>query len=179
MLGTARASASCGEIVPCGPERWNVILRRTPAFLRCHAVKSVSDLTWRDRAVIIKCVVGPALRYRQDESMAGPGPVCCQNGAAVERHIGKGDMMRSVMAVENGKERCKGFSLCLFTFAVGLYLCALLLAGCSTRQPGLTAAEVRRDHKRTMSLNTQMMMSDIDKFLLLDKPSMLTDRRIP
>jgi hypothetical protein len=87
--------------------------------------------------------------------------------------------MRSVMAVENGKERRKGFRLSLFTFAMGLYLCALLLAGCSTQQPGETAAEVRRDHRRVMRLNTQMMMSDIDKFLLLDKPSMLTDRRIP
>jgi hypothetical protein len=88
-------------------------------------------------------------------------------------------MMKSVMAVENGKERRKGLNLRLLTFAMGLYLCALLLAGCSTRQPGLTAAEVHRSHKRTMRLNTQMMMSDVDKFLLLDKPSMLTDRRIP
>ena len=88
-------------------------------------------------------------------------------------------MMKSVMAVENGKERRKRFSLRLFTFAVGLYVCALLLAGCATQQPGETAAEVDRGHGRTMRLNSQMMMSDIDKFLLLDKPSMLSDRRVP
>jgi hypothetical protein len=88
-------------------------------------------------------------------------------------------MMKSVIAVENGKERRGGFGLHLFTFAVGVYLCALLLAGCATQQPGETAAEVHRKHGRVVRLNSQMMMSDIDKFLLLDKPSMLTDRRIP
>lgn len=88
-------------------------------------------------------------------------------------------MMKSVMAVKNGKEGRRGFRVHLFTFAVGLYLCTLLLAGCTTQQPGETAAEVSRRHTRTMRLNSQMMMSDIDKFLLLDKPSMLSDRRIP
>ena len=88
-------------------------------------------------------------------------------------------MMKSVMAVENGKERRSKFRVHLFTFAVGLYLCMLLLAGCKTQQPGETADEVSRRHARTMSLNSQMMMSDVDKFLLLDKPSMLSDRRIP
>jgi hypothetical protein len=88
-------------------------------------------------------------------------------------------MMKSVMAVEDRKERRRGFRLRLFTLAAGLYVCALLLAGCTTRQPGETAAEVHRRHHRVGSLNSQMMMADIDHFLLLDKPSMLTDRRIP
>ena len=52
-------------------------------------------------------------------------------------------------------------------------------AGCATSQPGETAAEVSRRHRRVMRLNTEMMMSDIDRFLLLDQPSLLTDRRIP
>ncbi|MCX5643259.1 MAG: hypothetical protein NTZ17_01030 [Phycisphaerae bacterium] len=87
--------------------------------------------------------------------------------------------MKSVMAVEKGRERRKGFRPRLFTFAAGLYLCALLLAGCTTQQPGETAAEVHRRHVRAMRLNSRMMMSDIDKFLMLDRPSMLSDRRIP
>jgi hypothetical protein len=88
-------------------------------------------------------------------------------------------MMKSVMAVEDRKERRRSFKLRLFTLAAGLYVCMLLLAGCATRQPGETAAEVNRRHHRVGSLNSQMMMADIDKFLLLDKPSMLTDRRVP
>lgn len=88
--------------------------------------------------------------------------------------------MKSVMAVENGKERRRSLRLRLFTIGVGLlYVAVLLLAGCKTRQPGLTADEVSRRHKRAVDLNLQMMMSDIDKALLLDKPSMLTDRRLP
>jgi hypothetical protein len=88
-------------------------------------------------------------------------------------------MMKSVMAVENGKERRKGLRLRLFTLVVGLYFCALLLAGCATQQPGETAAEVNRRHVRAMRLDTQMMMADIDAFLMLDRPSMLSDRRVP
>ncbi len=87
--------------------------------------------------------------------------------------------MKSVMAVGNGNERRKGLRWCLFVFALGLCLGAGLLSGCATRQPGETAAEVHRRHVRMLRLNSQMMMSDIDKFLLFDKPSMLTDKRIP
>ena len=87
--------------------------------------------------------------------------------------------MKSVMAIGNGNERRKGLRLCLFMLVLGLCLCAGLLAGCTTQQPGETAREVHRRHGRTLRLNSQMMMSDIDKFLLLDKPSMLTDKRIP
>ena len=89
-------------------------------------------------------------------------------------------MMKSVLAVEDRKERRRSLRLRLFTLAAGLYICALLLlAGCTTRQPGETASEVHRRHQRIGRLNSEMMMADIDKFLLLDKPSMLTDRRIP
>jgi hypothetical protein len=102
-----------------------------------------------------------------------------RNSAAVERYIGEGDMKKSAVSAEDRKERRRGFRLRLFTFAMGLYVCMLVLAGCATRQPGETAAEVHRRHQRVNRLDTEMMMADIDKFLLLDRPSMLTDRRIP
>ena len=138
------------------------------------------------------------MRYPQNESRAGPslerapkrdvlrlGTQCRpgpepENSAAVERHIEKGDMMKSVMAGEDRKERRRIFRLRLFTLAAGLYVFVLLLlAGCATRQPGETAAEVHRRHQRVGRLNSETMMSDIDKFLLLDRPSILTSRRVP
>ena len=55
-----------------------------------------------------------------------------------------------------------------------------LACGCSSyEQPGETAAEGRRRHERVARINRQEMMADIDTFLLLDRPSRLTGRRIP
>lgn len=52
--------------------------------------------------------------------------------------------------------------------------------GCSSfSQPGETAAEGHRRHQRTARINQQEMMADIDAVLLLDRPSGLTDKRIP
>jgi hypothetical protein len=61
-------------------------------------------------------------------------------------------------------------------------LCALFLMplGCrSYDQMGETAAEGKRRHKRVLRLNRNELMDDIDTFMLLDKPSKLTDKRIP
>ncbi len=61
-------------------------------------------------------------------------------------------------------------------------LCALFLVplGCrSYDQMGETAAEGNRRHKRVLRLNRNELMDDIDTFMLLDKPSKLTDKRIP
>lgn len=61
-------------------------------------------------------------------------------------------------------------------------LCALFLVplGCrSYDQMGETAAEGHRRHKRVLRLNRQGMMEDLDTFMLLDRPSKLTDKRIP
>lgn len=44
--------------------------------------------------------------------------------------------------------------------------------------PGETEAERRRKWNRIERLNRREMMADIDAFLLLDKPSKLSDRRI-
>ena len=46
-------------------------------------------------------------------------------------------------------------------------------------QLGETEAEGRRRHLRNERINQQEMMRDLDTVLLLDRPSKLTDRRIP
>jgi hypothetical protein len=61
-----------------------------------------------------------------------------------------------------------------------LWVLAFLPCGCgSYGRPGETAAEGRRRHDRVARINQQEMLDDIDKALLLDKPSTLTDKRIP
>ena len=52
-----------------------------------------------------------------------------------------------------------------------------LVSGCG--QPGQTSADVHRRHLRTLRINQQEMNNDIDKTLLLDEPSKLTEKRIP
>jgi len=66
-----------------------------------------------------------------------------------------------------------------FTLAAAAYISVLLLAGCSLRHPGETRAEVDRRHQRVLRLNNELLLSDLDRTLMLDKPSKLTDRRIP
>ena len=60
-------------------------------------------------------------------------------------------------------------------------LCALVFLpfGCSCKQPGETTAEGHRRHKRVLRVNQQEFMSDLDRALMLDKPSKLSDKRIP
>ena len=64
---------------------------------------------------------------------------------------------------------------------LAIILCALIFlpCGCSFEQLGETAAEGHRRHKRVLRVNQQELMSDIDRALLFDKPSKLTDKRIP
>ena len=62
---------------------------------------------------------------------------------------------------------------------LGIVLCALVLLPCGCAQPGETAADGHRRHLRKLRIDTQEMMRDIDKVLLTDKPSKLTDKRIP
>ena len=62
---------------------------------------------------------------------------------------------------------------------LGALLCALvfLLYGCA--QLGETTAQGRRRHLRNVRINKQEMMGDVDRAMLLDEPSKLTDKRIP
>lgn len=76
----------------------------------------------------------------------------------------------------------KSVSISICKVVLAVLLCALTLlpcTGCSTSQLGETAAEGHRRHKRNLRINNQEMMADIDKTLLLDRPSRLTDKRIP
>ena len=64
--------------------------------------------------------------------------------------------------------------------AIVLFVFVFLPCGCrSYEQPGETTAEGHRRHQRNLRINKQQMMADLDKLMLLDKPSRLTDKRIP
>ena len=72
----------------------------------------------------------------------------------------------------------------LLIFKVVLIVIVLVFiflpGGCkSYEQMGETAAEGRRRHLRNQRISQQQLMADLDSFLLLDKPSKLTDKRIP
>ena len=70
-------------------------------------------------------------------------------------------------------------TLCKVVLAVVLLALIFIPFGCSISQPGETAAEGHRRHQRIARINQQEMMEDIDKTLMIDKPSRLTDKRIP
>jgi hypothetical protein len=70
-------------------------------------------------------------------------------------------------------------SVCKVILVVALLVLVFMPSGCSFSQPGETAAEGHRRHQRVTRINQQEMMADIDKALLLDEPSKLTDKRIP
>ncbi|MFH1884259.1 MAG: hypothetical protein ABIL62_16300 [Planctomycetota bacterium] len=75
--------------------------------------------------------------------------------------------------------QCSGL-LRRVVLAIVLFVFVFLPCGCrSYEQPGETAAEGRRRHQRALRINQQQMMADLDTLLLLDKPSKLTDKRIP
>ncbi len=74
----------------------------------------------------------------------------------------------------------KSVSLCKVILIVLICVAVFLPSiGCSFSQLGETSAEGHRRHIRTYRTNQQEMMSDIDKALMLDRPSKLTDKRIP
>lgn len=75
----------------------------------------------------------------------------------------------------------KGVSVFVCNVILAVILCALVVlpCGCATDQMGETTAEGHRRHQRNLRISRQEMMADIDTVLLLDKPSKLTDKRIP
>ena len=87
--------------------------------------------------------------------------------------------MKNIKKLKSEKLTVRNFALCLFTFIFTLCGLIILLGGCCCMQPGETTAEGHRRHERVLRLNQQEMMADIDRILLLDRPSELTDLRIP
>ena len=73
----------------------------------------------------------------------------------------------------------KSGSLSKLILAVILWVFLLMPFGCAIDQLGETTAQGHRRHRRVLRINRQEMMADIDRALLLDKPSRLTDKRIP
>ena len=70
-------------------------------------------------------------------------------------------------------------SVCKVILVVALLALVFMPFGCSSTQPGETAAEGRRRHDRVARINQQELMADIDKTMMLDKPSSLTEKKIP
>jgi len=62
---------------------------------------------------------------------------------------------------------------------LGVVLVASIFICCGCAQLGETEAEGHRRHLRNLRISQQQFMEDVDKVLLLDKPSKLTDKRIP
>lgn len=63
-----------------------------------------------------------------------------------------------------------------------LSVLVIMLSGCCCgfhEHPGKTAAEVHREHVNTLKINQQQLMRDIDRALLFDRPSRLTERQMP
>jgi len=72
----------------------------------------------------------------------------------------------------------KSTSARLILLSVLLCMIIVWVAGCGA-QLGETRAEGSRRHSRVTRINTQELMSDLDRAFLWDKPSRLTDKRIP
>jgi len=83
------------------------------------------------------------------------------------------------MSKEENMMKNASVFVCKVILAVLLSVLVFLPYGCSFQQPGETFAEGQRRHKRVLRINNQEMMEDIDKVLMLDRPSRLTDKRIP
>ena len=73
----------------------------------------------------------------------------------------------------------KSVSLHKFVLGCVLFAFALLPIACNTAQLGETEAEAARRHRRVFRVNQNELMSDLDRFMLWDEPSRLTDKRIP
>jgi hypothetical protein len=81
------------------------------------------------------------------------------------------------MMKKTGKLRNLVVRIVVFAFVA----CSVAsLTGCgSTAQLGETEAEGRRRHARINTIRRQQLMADIDVVWMMDKPSGLTNKRLP
>ncbi len=86
---------------------------------------------------------------------------------------------RPICLVSDKEEMMKSVFLYKLVLAAILAALALLPIACNKAQLGETEAEAGRRHQRVFRINQSEMMADIDRTLLLDEPSRLTDKRIP
>ena len=92
----------------------------------------------------------------------------------------KGETMKSVVALANNKQKVDGLSLRALALGLALGVLILLPCGCSSfHQPGESVAETNRRHKRVLRVNSEEMLADVDMVLMLDRPSHLSDSRLP
>lgn len=56
--------------------------------------------------------------------------------------------------------------------------CCVLFTGCAMQAPGETADEVTIKRKRVIRTSMKQLQSDLDIYMMLDKPSKLSDRII-
>jgi hypothetical protein len=80
--------------------------------------------------------------------------------------------VRTIVGIVEGAKR-------LSFLLLAVLLCAATFLLCSCEQPGEPMAEGHRRHLRNLSVNQQNLNADIDSVLLNDKPSTLSDKRIP
>ena len=88
--------------------------------------------------------------------------------------------MKSVVALEDRKQETVGLNLRALALAFVLGVIVLTTCGCkSWTTPGETAAEARRRRDRIVRVNAEQMVADMEAVLMLDRPSKLSDRRLP
>jgi hypothetical protein len=75
------------------------------------------------------------------------------------------------------KMKVKSRFVCKVFLGIVLIIFVCWLSGCS--QPGETTEEGRIRHIRNLTVNQQELTRDVDRALLFDKPSTLTDKKLP
>ena len=87
-----------------------------------------------------------------------------------------------VLPLRSPEPRAQGKGRWVYKGILACFLCVLIfcLTACSSwEQPGETTAEGHRRHLRKLRIERQQIIQDVDRALMLDKPSELSYRRVP